>query len=80
MPLYLLDDSLSVDVYYEKCDDQFSDNICIHFWESCPEEEKVFLAEETHLFLTPDQARQLAEMLLRAANTSDQNHPSSAAE
>jgi len=77
MYLYLLDESLSVDVYYEKSDDQFSDNICIHFWESCPEEEKVFLAEETHLFLTPDQARQLAGLLLAAADASEKNHQTS---
>ncbi len=74
MSLYLLDDSLSVDVYYEQCDDQFSDNICIHFVESCPEDEKVFLGDETNIYLTPDQARWLAEMLLAAASSSDKNH------
>ncbi|MHB0924615.1 MAG: hypothetical protein ACYC3H_11715 [Bellilinea sp.] len=74
MFLYLLDDSLSVNVYYESSDNQFSDNICIHFWESCPEEEKVFLGDETHLYLTPHQARQLAGLLLAAADASDKNH------
>lgn len=74
MSLYLLDDSLSVDVYYEPSDNQFSDNICIHFCESCPEEEKVFMADEVNLYLTPDQAREFAEFLLAAADASEKNH------
>lgn len=74
MPINLLDDSLIVDVYYEQSDSEFNDNICLHFWESCPEEEKVFLAGETNLYLTPDQARKLAEALLQAASASENNH------
>lgn len=73
MTLYLLDDSLSVDVYYEPSDNQFSDNVCVHICESCPEEEKVFIADEVNLYLTPDQARRFAEILLEAATTSEQN-------
>lgn len=74
MTLYLLDDSLSVDAFYEPSDNQFSDNICIHFLESCLEEEKIFLGDETNIYLTPDQARELAQMLLAAADASDKNH------
>jgi len=76
MSLCLLDDSLSVDVYYEPSDTEFSDNICLYFVESCPEDEKVFLADETNLFLTPEQARELAKMLLQAADASQRDSAS----
>lgn len=75
MTLHLLDDSLSVDVFYEPSDDQFNDNICVHVCESCPEEEKVFIADEVNLYLTPEQARRLAAILLEAADASDGNQP-----
>ncbi len=76
MPLFLLDDTLSVEVFYEPKDKTFCDNICIRFWESCPEDEKVFKAGETNLFLTPGEARKLAELLARAAETSQKDCPS----
>ncbi len=77
MTLHLLDDSLSVDVFYEPSDNQFNDNICVHICESCPEEEKVFIADEVNLYLTPEQARRLAEILLEASNASLSNQPAS---
>lgn len=67
MPIQLLDGSLTVDVFYEPSDSEYEDNICISFIECCPEEEKVFFAGETNLFLTPRQAQQLAQALLAAA-------------
>jgi hypothetical protein len=70
MSLYLLDDTLSVDVYYEKCDQDYSDNICVRLWESCPEEEKVLRAGVTNIFLTPGQATALANLLLAAVKNS----------
>ena len=70
MSLFLLDDTLAVDVYFDRSDNQFSDNVCIRLWESCPEDEKIFIADETNLFLTPDQALQLAQMLLAAVDDS----------
>lgn len=75
MTLHLLDDSLSVDVFYEPSDNQFNDNICVHVCESCPEEEKLFIADEVNLYLTPEQARELAAILLEAAHASDGNQP-----
>jgi len=72
MSLLLLDDTLSVDVYFEASDDQFSDNVCIRLWESCPEEEKIFVADETNIFITRDQAYQMAMMLLEAVDASQQ--------
>ena len=73
MSLYLLDDTLCVDIFYEKSDNEFCDNICIRFWESCPEEEKIFKAGETNMYITPQQARQLADLLIQAAGSSQEN-------
>ena len=71
MSLILLDDTLSVDIYFEPSDDQFDDNVCISLWESCPEDEKIFIADETNIYLTPNQAHELAKMLLDAVNASE---------
>ncbi|MRS05317.1 hypothetical protein EG832_19190 [bacterium] len=71
MSLILLDDTLSVDVYFEPSDDQFADNVCVSLWESCPEDEKLFIADETNIYLTSGQARELARMLLEAVDASE---------
>jgi hypothetical protein len=71
MPILLLDDSLSVDVFYDQFDCAFDDNICVSLIEDCPEEEKIFRVEETDIYLTPTQARDLAGALLRAAEASE---------
>lgn len=67
MPIFLLDDSLKVDIFFEPVDSEFNDNICMCIEESCPPEEKIFRYDETHIYLTPRQARQLGEALLSAA-------------
>lgn len=72
MPIYLLDDSLSVDVYFECEDEEFSDCVCIEIKESCPQDEKIFRADEINLYITPAEARRLAEALLAAAESSDE--------
>jgi hypothetical protein len=69
MPIYLLDDSLSIDIFYECEDSSFSDCVCISIAESCPQEEKLFKADETNIFITPLEARRLAEALLAAAES-----------
>jgi hypothetical protein len=74
--IYLLDRSLKVDVYYEPEDRNFNDNICISFCEECPDYEKIFVADETNIYLTSEQARQLAEALLQA--TFESGFPSEA--
>ncbi len=73
MSLNLLDDTLNVDIFYEETDREYCDNICIRFWESCPQEEKLFVADETNLYITPEQARKLAAMLLDAVQHSQAN-------
>jgi len=67
MIISLLDGSLRVQVFYEEPDAAFEDNVCISFLEDCPEDEKIFKAGETNIFLTPEQAARLAEALSKAA-------------
>ncbi len=68
--ILLLDESLRVRVYYE-CDDcDYDDNICVSIIEECPDDEKVLIAGETNLYLTPEQAKKLAMALIHAANNS----------
>jgi hypothetical protein len=71
MAVYLLDKSVKVEIYYEEKDCSFEDNICASFLERCPEDEKIFRAIETNIYLTAKQARQLAKQLLAAAETSE---------
>lgn len=68
--IMVLDDSLRVRIYYE-CDDcDYPDNICVSILEDCPDDEKVFINDETNLYLTPQQAQSLATALINAANQS----------
>lgn len=68
--ILLLDESLRVRIYYD-CDDcDYDDNICVSIIEDCPEDEKIFIAGETNLYLTPDQAKELAMALIQATNAS----------
>lgn len=71
MTISLLDDSLKVNIYFEVNDCEFVDNVCVSFLEECPDDEKVFHGDETNLYLTPQQARQLASALLHASEDSE---------
>lgn len=73
MTVYLLDDSLKVDVYFDESDREYEDNICLSVFEDCPEEEKLFRVGQTNLYLTCEQARQLGEALLKAAASSQKS-------
>lgn len=70
MSITLLDGSLKVNVFFDKGDHEFDDNICLCFKEDCPEEEKVLYAGETNLYITAEQARELAALLIEAAEHS----------
>ncbi|MBP1701511.1 MAG: hypothetical protein H6Q38_618 [Chloroflexi bacterium] len=70
MPIYLLDDSLRVIVYYDQVDCEYEDNICVSILEYCPDDEKIMRAGETNIYLTREQARQLGRALLEAADES----------
>ncbi len=71
-PIYLLDDSLEIEVFFSSEDRDLEDNICLRVMESCPEDEKIFKHDETHLFITRRQARALADALLNAARYSEE--------
>ncbi|MFO7662720.1 MAG: hypothetical protein R6X18_09015 [Chloroflexota bacterium] len=62
----LLDGSLILNIYYEETDSAFEDDICLCFTEDCPEDEKVFKADETSIYLTPEQAALIVLELNRA--------------
>jgi hypothetical protein len=70
MSISLLDGSLSVGVFYDPQDNQYDDNICLCIQETCPEEEKIFFAGETNMYISAEQARQLADVLIKAADLS----------
>ncbi len=73
MSIILLDGSLKVEVSFEKTEANFDDNIRIAFVEDCPDDERVFRALETNIFLTPSQACELARYLSTAAQCSIQD-------
>ena len=75
MPVYLLDESVMVDVLYEEKDCDFKDNICMTICEDCPDEEKIFRAELSNIYMTVNQARQLARLLVSAAEQSEEACP-----
>lgn len=76
MFVFLLDNSLKVEVYCEEMDRDFEDNICVSFTETCPDDEKIFRADETNIYLTPAQAEQLGDLLVRAARLGCQDKQS----
>ena len=73
MEYELLGGELIVKICYENLDKEFDDNICLSLKESCPDETRIFRAAETNLFITAEEARKLAEMLLTAADSSDRH-------
>ncbi len=73
MAIKLLNDSLKIEIFYEKNDKEYDDNICVCIEEYGPEDEKILYAGETNLYITAVEARKLAEMLIQAADTSDQS-------
>jgi hypothetical protein len=72
-PIELLDNTLLVEVRYVCEDQDLADNICIKVTETCPEEEKIFMHDESHLYITQEQAVALAEALLKAVEQSGKN-------
>ncbi|HPC05186.1 MAG TPA: hypothetical protein PLI60_00570 [Anaerolineaceae bacterium] len=70
MGISLLDNSLHVEVYFETTDADLEDNICLCITESCPEDERLFRAKKTHIFLTVREAGTLAQALVDAIDSS----------
>ena len=71
MTFHLLDETLQIDIFYECEDEDLEDNVCISIVEQCPPEERLLRVGETHIYLTPDEARILGEALVAAANHSN---------
>jgi len=74
MSIKLLDNSLELEIFLDKEDSEFEDNICLRFIEDCPEDEKVFYGGETNIYITRDQALQIVKALgavLEEANESN---------
>ena len=71
MEINLLGGELIVKICFEKSDREFDDNICLSFYEPCHDDARLFLASETNLFITPQEAREFAEILIKAADLSD---------
>lgn len=70
MAIKILNDSMIIEIFFDKQDREYEDNICICIKETGPEDEKIMYANETNIFLTPEQARELAQMLTSAADQS----------
>jgi len=70
MAIELLNGSLKVEIFYDKTDREYEDNICVCVREYGPEDEKVLYAGETNLFINAEEARKLAAMLNEAAEKS----------
>lgn len=71
MEIKLIGGELLVNINFEKSDSDYDDNICLCFHEPCPEETKLFRAKETNIFITPEEARTLATILMEVAEASD---------
>ncbi len=70
MAIKLLNGSLKIEIYFDKKDREYEDNICVCVRESGPEDEKILYAGETNIFINDEQARELAELLTTAADHS----------
>ena len=70
MAIELLNGSLKIEVFFDKNDKEYEDNICLCVQEFGPEDEKILYAGETNIFINAEQARLLAEMLIKAADHS----------
>jgi len=73
MTIALLDGTLQIDIFYDCEDQDLEDNICVSIIERCPPAERLLRAGETNIFLTPEQAQELGQALLQAADRSENN-------
>jgi hypothetical protein len=73
MTIYLLDKTLQIDIFYDCEDKDLEDNICVSIIERCAPQERLLQAGETHIFLTPEQAQEVALALMEAIAHSKTN-------
>ncbi len=65
----LFDGSLRLSIFFEEPDGDYEDNICLCFREDCPEDEKLFKADEVRMYITPEQAALIILELHRTLGT-----------
>lgn len=70
MSIYLLENTLQIEIFYEFEDHDLEDNICLSIKECCPPDERLFRSGKTNIFLTNEEARQLGEALIEASEQS----------
>jgi hypothetical protein len=70
MAIELLNGSLKIDVFFDQRDKEYEDNVCVCVREFGPEDEKILYAGETNIFIKAEEARELARMLMEAADHS----------
>jgi len=70
MAIKLLNGSLKIEIYFDKKDREYEDNICVCVQEFGPEDEKILYASETNIFINAEQARELSKILTNAADHS----------
>lgn len=70
MTIFLLDDTLEINIFFECADHDLEDNICVTIIERCDPAERLLCAGQTNIFLTSNQARELGTALLNAADSS----------
>ncbi len=71
----LLDGSLKLTIYYDPSDQEFEDDICLCFVEDCLEDEKLFKADETSMYVTPEQVALMILELNRALEVVRRDSP-----
>jgi len=71
----LLDGSLRLTIYYDAADREFEDAICLQFAEDSVEFESLFRAEETSIYITPEQAALIVLELNRALEAARRDNP-----
>lgn len=64
--IVLLDGTLKLRIFYDEQDEAFDDDICLCFAEDAPEDERLFRADETSFYVTPEQAALIVLELNRA--------------
>ena len=66
MAVKILDDTIVFEAFVDHEDAGFEDDVGLRFTETCPEEEKVFYGGENNLYVTREQARKIANEILKA--------------
>ena len=73
MAIYILDKSIRIEIFFDEGDSDYKDNICVSIDEECPEDERLFRADETNIYITPEEACALAKALMAAARCSQED-------